>query len=176
MLPQVKLVGKLEVDIKFLLSDLRLALGRIVSEPLDRVSADPNTPASLLVVLCEMLQQGRSYHKVLQNPGSSIKHLFFMFLALSSRDHSSEFYQHSRLSCFSVPARKGIFLHLISGNLEEWHSAIINGCSDIVEQDYRLLMNKFLFEFDSIGLRDLWSQFSRQQSTDETIRLIGYKK
>ena len=176
MIPQVKLVGKLDVDIKVFLADLRLTLGRIVSDPLDKVSADPNTPASLLVVISEMLQQNQSYHKILQNPGSSTKHLFFMFLALSFRDHSTDFYQHTRLNVFSVPAKKNIYLHLISGNLEDWRTAIINGCSDIVEQDYRLLMNQFLLEFDSIGLRDLWSQFSRQQSADETIRLIGYKK
>lgn len=164
------------IDTRSLFSDLKQALGRVTSEPVDKVNANPDTPVSLIVTLCEMLSPGQDYYRATRNPGSTIRHLFFTFLALSTRDHCSEFSQHTNLGCHCVLAKHGIYLHIISGNLEQWRSALINCNSEITEHDFRLLFNQFLFEFEQLGLKDLWFNYQRQQLNDETIKLLGYNK
>jgi hypothetical protein len=173
MLPHVKLIGMTGFKIADFLSDLQTALGRSVSNPIDMAKADPNSPTSLVVAICEMLSEGGNYHKVLKNPGSAIKHLQFNFLALSSFDHCSEISQHTDLVCHCVLARRSIYLHLISGSLEQWRTAIINCSSEIVDYDCRKLFNLFLGEFESLGFKDLWTGFTKRSLTDDTIKLIG---
>lgn len=175
MLPQVKLIGKSEIDSRSFYGDLRQALGRAVTGPIDKAGADPEKVASLIVATCEMLVPDQNYHKILRNPGSVTKHFFFSFFALSLRSHCSEFSQHTTLGCHCVQAKHSLHLHLLSGTLEQWRTAIINCSSDIVEPDFRKLINCCMFEFEKIGLKDLWFNYSKQTASDDTIRLIEQK-
>lgn len=171
----IKLIGQTTFKTSEFLSDLQTALGRSISTPIDAVNADPNCPASLIVAICEMLSEGCNYYKVLQNPGSVTKHISFTYLALGSSDHCSEISQHTNLSCHSILARRGIHLHLISGTLEQWRTAIINCNSEIVDYDLRRLFNMFLSDFESMGFKDLWLGFTKKSLPDTTIKLIGSK-
>jgi hypothetical protein len=175
MLPQVKLVGQVAFDTRAFYGDLSVALGREVTAPIDSVNADATEPSSLLVAICEMLNQGQNYYKILKNPGSATHHLFFVFFAAAVRDHSSEFAQHTNLKCHCVLAKHNIYIHLISGTLEEWRSTVINCSSEVVDCNFRALINQFMLEFESLGLKDLWFAYSKQQLPDSTIKLIGYK-
>lgn len=172
----IKLIGQTVFNTSEFFRDLQTALGRSISTPIDAVKADPNCPASLLVAICEMLSEGRNYNKVLQNPGSATKHITFTYLALSSYDHCSEISQHTNLNCHSVLARRGIHLHLISGTLEQWRTAIINCNSEIVDYELRKLFNMFLSDFESRGFKDLWFGFTKKTLPDTTIKLLGGPK
>lgn len=171
MLPQVKLVNQVKIDIY---SALFEALGRSVTRPVDSVNADPLLATSLVVALSEMLVPGQNYYTVLKNPGSVCKHLFFSFLAIDIINHAVNIAQHTSLVCHAVPARKGLTLHLVSGNLEEWRIAIINCCSEVVPEELCSLFNEFLIKFDAIGFRDLFDTYRRKTDQDK-IYLIGNK-
>ena len=172
MLPKVKLIGEIKVDIRTLFADLQQALDRTVSEPIDNVGADPDSQASLLVAFCEMLLPGQNYHKVLKNPGSLCRHLYFSFLALDLHNHATEIAQNTSLSCHAIPVKHGIYLHLVSGSLEAWRVAIINCCSSVVSFELTKLFNEFLIKFEGLGFRDLWMEYVRQPIDSNTVFLI----
>lgn len=59
-------------------------------------------------------------------------------------------------------------LSVVSGNLEEWRTAIIN-CNKTVEQ--REFFNKCLSHFEKVGLGQLWSYYSKVDLNDATYKL-----
>ena len=173
----IKLIGFSTFDSNEFYHIASQALGRSITIPIDSINADSRSPVSWLVSLCELLKPGQNYYKTLKNPGSTIRHLFYIFFAAGERDFSTDFAQHTSLSCHATLAKRNMYLHIVSGNLEQWRLGIINGSSLVVESDFRQLINLFHAHFEQNGFKDLWDSFSKQSlDNDQTFILLGHKK
>jgi len=60
---------------------------------------------------------------------------------------------------------------IVSGSMDAWYKAIRLGCRDEVVYELRWIMNRVLVRFEQAGFREVFSDFRKQQRTDDTFTL-----
>ncbi len=108
----------------------------------------------------------------LDNPGPLLKHLFYSFMVVTDFQFVNDDLQ---LSCHRIECDGGIHLLILSGTLDKWQTAVINGCSPVSDMRSRYVMDQCLDFFDTCGLKSLWSSYRRVKQPDKTIKLLENK-
>jgi hypothetical protein len=170
----IKLIplGKLEIDWDTYLIVAKQALNRSITTTLDSKSMDVRTSSGYLVTLAELKEGNQNIVDVLMNPGNTLDHLFYSFIVISDRDLPCELLEITPLNVTRTACKNGLSLSIVSGNLTQWRSAIINGCTDTVSYNLRLLLDEILIYFEQEGLKKLWSKYTKAKMSDGTIKLI----
>lgn len=153
-----------DLDWSSLLTILSKGLGRNITAPLDSKGKKVGDISSYIEILKEM--------KGTKNHGPILKHIHFSFLVISDYRYYGEDLQ---VETYTTEANNGLYIILLSGTLDRWQTAIINGCSMDSEFRARELMTECFKEFNRQGLSHLWNDYRRVNVTDHTIKLIEKK-
>lgn len=171
MKPRVFLLAKNDVNWSNLLSITKQALGRNITSQLDETGRKVGTPQSYVIALAA-IGGDVNINSVLCNPGHILEHVFYSFIIISDYQTVTDLLEQCPLGLYTNPCTNSLHLSVISGDLNLWRSAIINGCSDICSSRVRMVLEECLNIFDSEGLGKLWSNYSRVKMPDQTLRLI----
>ena len=168
-------LGHLNFDWDAYLSIAKQALDRNITKTLDANSMPVKSAQGFLVSLAELKEPDQNPNAVMNNPGNLLSHMFYNFMVISDRQTPCELLEITPLDVHRVDCRNDLALCIVSGNLTQWRTAIINGCSDSVTYNLRKLLDECLTAFEKIGLKKLWSQYTKTPMSDGTIKLIGKK-
>lgn len=147
-------------------------LGRSVSQQLDTIGMKLDSLASFVATLGAFREPNAKPSEILSDPGSLLKHVSLGFLILASNECLFEVMEETSLNLLSTDSRvKNTRLAVLTGNLEEWRTSIINGSSNNCGYECRLLMDKCLLHFELIGLGGVWSNYRKKILNDKTFQL-----
>ena len=169
MNPQAVLLGRSEIDIDNFLVAAKQALGFSISLPQGR---DKYDAPSFLTMLSRMKDSTADMQGTLEDPGHLLRHINYIFLAACDPTTRIDLIQRTPLAVQFAPTDKGMDILVISGDLEEWRTAIINCCSNQSPFQTRLLFDQILLLFEGEGLGRLWSQYQKKTMSDQTFQLL----
>jgi hypothetical protein len=165
MQPKVIPLARIDVDWTTLLGVANQALNKNLTTDLDRKGKKIGNSGSYIEILGAMKDKF-----TLNNPGPILKQLFFSFIVISD---NLDYLEDLQLNNYTVSCQNGLYLTILSGTLDSWQTAIINGCSEIANSRTRFILDQCLFNFDNEGLGNLWLNYRRVKSADQTIKLIA---
>lgn len=103
--------------------------------------------------------------------GSLYNHAMYSFgVILDEYDTLIELQNRTNLDWIIHQTRKAYFC-IVSGNVGQWHDAIINCCKECVLFETRLTANKFFLFFERAGYREIWINFRKKGLQDKTFTL-----
>ena len=92
------------------------------------------------------------------------KHLFFGFFVVHYSEIIFEIKDITNLEVTTKRTKRtGIDCAIVTGSLDDWKDAIINGSSLDNSFEYRELMCEFLIYFDKINLGFIFKEYKRKQ-------------
>lgn len=166
---QIFPIAKTQIDWQLFLTLTSKFLGRSVTKTIDHQSFNLKDSISYLIAFSEFEEE---LNGVPSDFECVLKHFNFSFLVLCSKDLLLEVSTASDLKIsFTESISEILICSIISGNLQEWRTAIINGTSDRSTFIVRNFFDKIFLEFDKLGLGCLWSKYSKIQMSDSTFRL-----
>jgi hypothetical protein len=169
----VQLLIRPEIDWKNFLKTTREVLGRSVASQLDTENANSWDAASFLSALSEIWHPGLSTKDAQREAGNLLQHLFLSVLAISGKDLALEISQETGLAAKSqCSLREEFYLTIVTGDLSQWRTAIINNSTDEVSQGMREFMSKCHDIFEKAGLQELWAFYKKKHLPDHTQVLL----
>lgn len=173
-LPEVVLIAESKIDLKLFYQLSRAALGRTVTRGIDIWSGEPSDGVKFLCSLDELL--GKIGHPVnsVSDAGSLARHLFYTFVVYCSTDARLHLLEDSGLHIHGESTVRGsLDMLVISGNLEEYRTAITNLSTGRETQEVRTIANKVLICFEKMGLGPIWANWKRVALPDSTVKLLA---
>lgn len=108
----------------------------------------------------------------LRTPGPWLDHTFYGFLISTSNSAILSIAESTDLAILSSQAvEKGIRAAIVSGTMKQWRDAVIVCCNATATERVRRLFNQIKGMFDSIGLSDIWFEYSLKNLPDKTFLL-----
>lgn len=133
----------------------------------DRPGADP-----LLKSLSTVAEFANIDSDFTSNGGLLLRHAFFTGVSVLDLDTIFEITQASNLSVLKHSTKSiGLFVCLLSGTLEDWRTAILNGCSVTSTSNYTKFCSEAYKVLKNNGLGSLWSDHTYKANNDGTIVL-----
>lgn len=173
MNPIVQPLVSIEINWEVLLETAKTALQRTVTGSIDANSKTLGDFASYIAALGEMETPNTHPDKVLVEPGSLLKQLFFGFMIVSFTDDFHKIRYRTDLAIhLTATVYPGVSMAVVSGTLEQWRTAVINCCIERIDLTIRLVFNKILSEFEKMGLYRIWLDYSKVKLKDDTIKLV----
>lgn len=157
------------IDWKIFLQVAKQSIGRSVTAGLDSIGQPIGDVSSYIVALGEFDCEDSNPTTTLKEAGALLRHVSLGFLVLNTYDS----FLLEIATTSDIKILKQERCAVITGNLEEWRNAIINGCDERVSYDTRLFYDKCLLYFDRVGLGHIWSKFQKEKIPDGTFRLVG---
>ena len=164
---EVKPIARTAVDWQQFLIAAKELLGRSLTAELDARNMRTDDLAAYIASLGELESEGASPASILRAPGYLLGHVSYSFLVVTDR---KLLYIVAATSDLRIVGTERCAV--ISGSLEVWRSAIINGCTGRESMDLRLLYDKCLLYFERDGLGQLWSNYQKVSEPDRTFRLL----
>ncbi len=163
MVPEILAIEQSAVNFKQFLVIAKNLLGRSITASLDAHKMEVGSLASFIQVLDEMSAESSNPATSLREAGDLLKHLHFTFLATVDLDTYVELLETSGLNFTSVEtSRRGVMMAIVSGNLLEWRTAVINTLThNRAGYNVQAFMNKVITWFEVAGLGGLWSNFTK---------------
>lgn len=171
----VFIIGKTQVDFQTLFSVLSQALGRSVSKPLDEAKTPAKAPTGFIAALMEFKSPNSKLVAAIRRPGFTLLHVHYTLLVVSTPEVVSEVQQQTNLHVITERTRSGFSVSVMTGSLDQWRSAIINGLSESCEYGLRLFLDTCLLEFDKEGLGPMFQDYNRVPHLDQTFSLKKIK-
>lgn len=160
---QVRFFGKTQVDLKSFLAVVKHKLGKKLKVDEQRYPLDH--PLCYLLTLTDF----KDVPSDIGNLGALLKHEHHtMIISCTSRE-MTEIVLDADLSVTITPDNE---LAIISGTLEQWRTTILNGSSESALDSVRQFANLVLLEFEKLGLKSLWTNYSKGYLKDGTFKLI----
>jgi hypothetical protein len=128
-----------------------------------------------LSTIGEFHQIGTDPLQAHRDAGSQLRHLHFSFLVVTVESYLQEIAMEGLLGITLADAPpRGLDVAIMSGNLEQWRTTIINGCSDRAIDEVREFCTKILAAFDLLGYTRVFEAYTRKQKSDGLL-LLTYK-
>lgn len=108
--------------------------------------------------------------KSIREAGSILRHLQYGFLVAADRETLFELMQCSDLQVSTTATQAGDVAAIVTGDLFEWRTAIIE-LSESNTFGMRLLLDKIFLYFEKIGLAELWADYRKVPLPDNTLKL-----
>lgn len=143
------------------------ALGRSPTRNIDLARENVGTLRSYLALCDSIGNPDSSFENSIKKPRSSIlSHLQFGFLVIADAMTLASFSSQYRELHVTIgdPER----CMLVSGNLNEWHSSMLEDTRNLSSQ---AVMNQILECFDQVGLREIWFGYRKVPITSDVFRL-----
>jgi len=169
MTPQAFLIGRPDFDVDNYLVAAKQALGYSLTLPQGR---GKHEPSSVLTMLAQLQNGNATIANTLEDPGHLLRHLHYTFLIACDPSTRVDLIQRTPLAIEYTSTGRGMDMAVLSGNLEEWRTSVINCCSDQSPYQTRLMFDVILVKFEGEGLAKLWSRYQKKTMPDQTIRLI----
>lgn len=169
------IIGKTQVDFQTLFSVVNQALGRSISTPLDEAKTPAKAPTGFITALMEFKSPNSKLVAALRRPGFTLLHVHYTLLVVSTPEVISEVQQQTNLHVITERTKSGFSVSIITGSLDQWRSAIINGLSESSEFGLRLFLDTCLIEFDKEGLGPMFQDYDRVSHSDHTFSLKKIK-
>lgn len=163
---KIQFLGRTQIDIKGLLSVVKHTLKK--SLKIDELKLEPEHPLSLLVTLTDFKGVPCSF----PNLGSLLKHEHYTYLVHCKERDMFEIAWESGLNITTDPDNE---LGIVSGNLAQWRSSILDGCSDSSLDSFREFTNLILIDLESKGLSQIFSNYRKVVLKDTTFKLLEKK-
>jgi hypothetical protein len=170
--PDAYILGSSEVEHRNLMLTAKQALGRSISQSLDNQGRETDTPAAYLTLLAAMTDPNAEMLSTLEDPGHLLQHVFYTFMVVCDPATRVDIIQRTPLAVQFTSTAMGMDLLIVSGNLEDWRTAVINCCSEQSPFQTRLLFDKVLVLFEGEGLGKLWVRYAKKKMPDNTIKLL----
>lgn len=173
MIPQIKPIGRTEIDFSIFLQATNEALGCNILKGVDGCSRQFSEPAKFLASLSAFHKRLDSQDpiKAVRNAGSLLRHVTYIFLIYCDQDLISDIRERTQLNVTSTTAPDGEWVAVISGNLFDFRTAVLECCVPESSFDIRYLFDIIILYFESVGLGDLWFGFRKKTSPDKTFLL-----
>jgi hypothetical protein len=175
MQPDAMILGRTEINVDTLMATCKQAFGRSISRTLDSQGRDTDSPPAYLTMLAAMRNPDAEMLSTLEDPGHLLQHVSYTLLVICEPTTRIDLIQRTPLHLQFGETVQSCDLCVVSGNLENWRTSVINCCSDVAPYNTRLLFDKILVLFESEGLGKMWSHFAKKQLPDRTIKLLERK-
>lgn len=162
----VVLISKTSVDWETYLLGSKQALGRNITKRMDANNLKRETLLGYLTTVTELESD-----EVID----CLQHVSISVLVMCSERDIFDIIRCSKLRCKTGQCQANHYLSIVTGDLEDWRSVVIDGCSATSNFSYRLFTTKILGILESLGLTKLFSAFTKVKQTDTTVRLIEKK-
>lgn len=146
----------------------RIALGRNITSVIDRKKLPLGRSDSFITAMGEMKIAGED---TIQNAGPVLDHIFYSFMIIADMITMFDLMEQTPLKVYSVEAKNGIYLAVVSGTLMQWRESILNGCSKTATYEMRLIMDKCMYHLEKDGLSKIWSDYRKTMMKDKTFFL-----
>lgn len=163
---QVRFFGKTQVDLKSFLAVVKHKLGRALKVDDQRYPLDH--PLCYLLTLTDF----KDVPSDIGNLGALLKHEHHTFIMTCTEREMTEVVLEAALAITITPDKE---LAILSGTLEQWRTTIINGSSESALDSVRIFANSVLLEFERMGLKSLWTNYTKGYLKDGTFKLIEKK-
>jgi hypothetical protein len=107
----------------------------------------------------------------LRDANDLLNHLAFVFNVYADAETILLIMERTRLRVTMTPTVDGERIAIVSGNLQDWHQATIICCADRQPFNLRLLFDKVVLFFESLGLGELWHATRKKSLPDRTFLL-----
>lgn len=152
---------------------VKQALGRSACDQLDTESANRWDAASYIAALSEIWHPGLPTGNAIRDAGNLLQHQYLSVMVVGSKELALEISQETDLAAKSQQTVvDGIYLTIVSGDLQRWRTSIINCSTGDESQGLRAFMNKCQKLFEEAGLGALWSEYGKKDNGDLTQLLI----
>lgn len=168
---KVFIIGKTQVDFQTLFSIASQTLGRSVSRSLDEVQTPAKAPTGFIAALMEFKSPNSKLVAAVRRPGFTLLHLHYTFLVVSTPEAIGEVQQQTNLHIVTERTKSGFSVSIVTGSLDQWRSAIINGLSESCGYSLRLFLDACLVELDKEGLGPMFQDYNRITHLDQTFSL-----
>jgi hypothetical protein len=159
----VVFLGKTQVDMKGLLSVVKHKLNKSLKIDDLRISMDH--PLAQLATLTDFKGVPCNF----SNLGSLLRHEHYTYLVHCKERDMFEIVWESGLSATTDPDNE---LGVLSGNLQQWRSAILDGCSDSSLNSFRQFTNLILLDMEGRGLSQVFADYRKAALKDSTFKLL----
>lgn len=162
----IALVAKTVPCAPVLLKLAKGCLGRSLSKRLDELRLPTDTLSAFIVMLGELEQEGCNPAEVLREAGPLLRHASYSFAIRGSSTLLHELAITSDLKILGDSE-----FAVVSGNLEEWRTAIINGSTGRELYEIAQFYTRVLSLFEIDGLGQLWANYQKVSGSDSVIKL-----
>lgn len=144
-------------------------LGYSPTRGLDDSGIKIENPVSYLATLSldnkplQNLRQGYITDRVFE-------HVSFSFISEMDVNDLVETISYLGLSILQSRTKKN-YLVILTGNMKQWRSAIIIGCSLSRSFGVRVYLNKCYLFFERAGFKEVWSKYDKQTLSDTSFIL-----
>jgi hypothetical protein len=160
---QIVYLGKTQVDMKVLLSLVKRGLNK--SLKIDDLRLSPDHPLAQLATLTDLKGVACNF----SNLGSLLRHEHYTYLVHCKERDMFELVWESGLAVTTDPDNE---IGIVSGNLQQWRSAILDGCSESALDSFREFTNLILVDLETRGLSQIFSNYRKAALKDSTFKLL----
>lgn len=171
MIPKVEMVVMPLIDWTVYLQQTNENLGRSVTRKLDAKNMPIQTPSSFIATLDSFRNESSDPLKAVREGGGLLEHLHYGFLIHATSTAILEIIERTGLRTISQSVEKREAFAIVSGNLLNWYTAILHGCSPDRSFECRVAFNMCLLLFDRHGLGEVWGLFCKERLKDDSFTL-----
>lgn len=165
----VQLLGVTQVDWTSYIQTTQAVLGYSPTRGLDAGTLPKHSDPAAFLACVDF--GNKPEYALREGPAQGwFAHYFVSFLAELNQETINAFSEHTRISVLSRQGR-GSFLVVLSGTMDLWHSAIVNGCRRDVDSSFRHCMNDIYNKVLVMGFRPSFRQ-KKQDLRDGTFILV----
>lgn len=146
-------------------------LGFSPTRGLDAAGLNPKTdPAAFLAALSldnrplDTLRQGRAVSNILSHSSLS-------FVAVLPPDVLIGLQSATRLKLHARQGKRD-YVVIISGTMDEWHDALVAGCSRGANPDVRMLMSQALRFIEQTGFREVFQNYDHIVNAEDNTTIL----
>ncbi len=156
-----------QVDWRVFIDLCQNTLGYSPSRGVDKSYLDIKDPAAYI----GSLNLENDPLKALREGGSIFQHFSMTFIADIDEAALLSLQRRSRLIAFSKEYKRDRYLTILTGNMEQWLTSIVEACSRDTEYHYRWIMSRVLEYLQQTGLKEIFSSYTKEDLQDETCIL-----
>ena len=173
MLPEVTLIAGTAVDWQKFVTTSNNALLRSPTRELDKAFLPVGSIATYVAALLEIIRPGANPFTAIKDAERVLGHLTFTFFVTIDREDAMAMLKQSiGLIVTSAEPSQGRENLIISGNLRDWKTAVIEACTGSEgTHGSRVFYNEIWKTFDKLGFRDVFSKYQRTDLRDQTFAL-----
>lgn len=173
MLLAVHMISESKIDWANYLLLCKTALGRSVSQGVDKLKKPIGSLADFVCTLDELEHNWSDVITSLRECSHYLEHLSFTFLIVAEINLIYSLIRKSKLVITETATAKHPFhLAIISGNLAQWREAILNNSYSNDDNFLLQLMNRIVEEFDKKGLSQVFSGYQRNPTGNNTFLML----
>lgn len=166
-------LSETKVNWESFLKITKQGLGRNVTSGVDAKRIPCDSLKAYLMCLGEMSNENSDAIRFARDAGVALRQVSVSFCVATT---TAALYQIGIGGCLGILEAdhdKSYTLAIVSGNLEQWRSTIINGSAIEADHDLRLFCNRVLAQFEKMDLGIIFDNYAKRNQSDYTFALVA---